>query len=128
MNFIVPLSHVNRFKLSTIHGIGKIYQIKGHYQKAIDLYIGGSKFKELAAFITGERHLEDLSEAYKCAKFLNDEDQCSKIYNLIKNHFIYIFSIKKSFDLGFKRKHNEVAREPSLLALLIRNNVFNDII
>jgi len=118
-----------RWNLGLVHPMGKIYQLKGQYQKSIDTYIDGvnpgiwTNWIDSGSFPAYYRHIEDLTEAYKSSELLKDNDQCEKIYKLIKKYFINLFS--RDFTVG--EKHIEIAREPSLIAMMIRYKIFKNI-
>ena len=116
-----------RFSISLVHPMGKIYQLKGQYQKSIDVYVNGvntDAWNDWTNFSAHTRHIEDLVEAYKSSELMGDAEQCVKLYELIKKNFTDSFSIR--FDVGGEKNH-EIAREPSMVAMMIRDKIYKNL-
>ena len=124
--------HMERYLLSLVHGLGRVYQLNGEYQKAINIYKSGLNIK-VHHFIGRNRYIEDLSEAYKCATILKDAGQKIEIFELIKSNFkdmyedrFFIVDINAHLE-NINDRHTEWAREPSLVASMIRHKIYNDL-
>ena len=120
----------NRYKISVTRGLGKIYQLTSRYQESINIYKKGIDI--LDTVLSHNRDIECLTESYRSSELMNDTDQCSEIYNSIKNTFTNTFTSDVWINwigdkIEQKGKQREVARETPMMALMIRDKIYKNL-